>query len=510
VTLKAKRAIAWMSLLASGPFAACVSSQNGASGSGDAGAIEPTDSGGYPGSPGTPGHDAATDTGATEEGDGGVPTHLDAGTDAPPLPSGSLDPGFNGTGSTTGAPFALPDGGAGAFTNVTALAADSQGRLVVVGGASTPWEEIGAWRFLASGAPDTTFGTNGELAFVDLGDNDYARSACIDGSGNVLVGGSTLSGSSGFGVLWRFTSAGALDTAFGTNGSIDPPGDGAGNVFAIACTAAGTLLAGSADPYGATVWRYTTAGALDTAGFASPNGFVQDETIYGAYTGAKAIAIDGTGRIVVAGSVDNDIGTANFGTGVWRFSSTGVLDTTLGGAGLVVPEQQFDAGGVDAGGFTWSNAVGVAVDSSNDIVVADAAGVARLTPTGALDTTFAGGLGRVELPVPAAAASSGSSVQVYGVAVDGQGRILVVGTAYAAGSAASFMTVWRLTSAGALDPTFGTGGSFATRGTAGGSTSQEGDMGAAIVVDSSNRPLVAGSSALAAGGNVPVVWRLTP
>ena len=69
------------------------------------------------------------------------------------------------------------------------------------------------------------------------------------------------------------------------------------------------------------------------------------------------------------------------------------------------------------------------------------------------------------------------------------------------------MAVWRLTSAGALDTTFGTGGSFATRDPV---ESTIGVLGTAILVDSSNRPYVGGASALPSGGYLPIVWRLTP
>jgi uncharacterized delta-60 repeat protein len=504
--VRTRYAIALLSLAAAGPFAACTSSENASPGSEDGGPLGSNDSGGASSSSGSSGGSSSgssssgsSSSGSTSGSSSGI---ADAGNDAPSLPSGSLDPGFDGTGSAIGAPPLLSDGGTVRLTSYVALTADSQGRLLAAGSVTTPYQQVYLWRFLASGEADTSFGTNGQTTYPDLGDNDYPEGLCVDGSGNVLVAGYTLSVGA---ELWRFTSTGAVDTAFGTNGEVEPPDNGAGSAYAVACTAAGTLVAGGADPYGATVWRYTPAGALDTTGFASPNGFVQDDSIYGAYTSAHAMAIDGTGNIVLAGTVENSIGTQDFGAGVWRFSGSGGVDAWSGGSALVVPEQQFDAGGVDAGGFAWSNATGVAIDSSGNVVVSTGAGVGRLTSTGTLDTTFAGGVGRLDMPAPAAA-GAGSAVQVFGVTVDGLGRILVVGTTTPA-SGGTFMTVWRLTSAGALDTTFGTGGSFATRGTAGGT---EGDMGNAILVDSSNRAYVGGASALASGNNVPVVWRLTP
>lgn len=475
--MRTRYAITLFSLAAAGPFAACTSSQNAAPGSEDGGGTS-SSSGSSGGSSSGSTSSGSSSSGSSSSGgsSGSSSGILDAGNDAPSLPSGSLNPGFNGTGSAVGGSALLADGGRVNLFSYVALAADSQGRLLVTGSATTPYDQLYVWRFLASGAADTSFGANGQTTFPDQGENDYPRGLCVDGSGNIVVAGYNVGGGP---ELWRFTSAGAVDTTFGSGtGEVQPPDNGAGTTYAIACTAAGTLVAGSADPYGATVWRYTLAGALDTAGFGVPNGFVQDDTIYGAYTSARALAIDGTGDIVLAGAVSNSIGTVDIGAGVWRISGSGGIDAGFGGSALVVPNEQFDAGGVDAGGFTWSNATGVAIDSSGNIVVSTGTGVGRLTSTGALDTTFAGGVGRFELPLPAAAAA-GSTVQVFGVAIDGVGRIVVVGTTSPT-TGGSFMTVWRLTSAGALDATFGTGGSFATRGAAGGTA---GDMGNAILVE---------------------------
>jgi uncharacterized delta-60 repeat protein len=134
--------------------------------------------------------------------------------------------------------------------------------------------------------------------------------------------------------------------------------------------------------------------------------------------------LDGTGRIVVAGSSTN--GAGDLDMAIWRYDGTGALDTSFGGQGWVT---HHDA----AGGNGDDGAEAVILDSSDRIIVAgwslNATAdmdmvVWRYDPSGTLDPIFGPG----GLIVQGDAAGGNGDDFGYGVALDRAGRILVGGS----------------------------------------------------------------------------------
>jgi uncharacterized delta-60 repeat protein len=120
--------------------------------------------------------------------------------------NGSLDTSF-GTG---GFVVFEPTAGSGAETLVTALALDSQGRIVVAGATSNgTYMSAAAWRLLVTGAPDGTFGTGGQFSMTGTagGQLDMASGLAIDRSDRpVLVGYSVTAGAGTQPMaVWRLT-----------------------------------------------------------------------------------------------------------------------------------------------------------------------------------------------------------------------------------------------------------------------------------------------------------------
>lgn len=111
-------------------------------------------------------------------------------------------------------------------------------------------------------------------------------------------------------------------------------------------------------------------------------------------------------------------------------------------------------------------------------------GIARFTVTGDLDTSF-GSSGTTGV------LTSGEGGPASKILVDSQGRILVLYQQRANGAVPLNIRITRLDSSGALDATFGTGGTVTTLvaggGTAGG---DQGKYGADMVFDSAERILV--------------------
>src|SRR5689334_12118205 len=94
------------------------------------------------------------------------------------IPAGAPDPSFG----TTAPGWTIADAGTANGDTPTAMAVDSQGRIIVVGvsgsSVSGNTSDIFVTRFLGSGALDPTFGINGKRV-IDLAAADWARDVAV-------------------------------------------------------------------------------------------------------------------------------------------------------------------------------------------------------------------------------------------------------------------------------------------------------------------------------------------
>jgi uncharacterized delta-60 repeat protein len=154
---------------------------------------------------------------------------------------------------------------------------------------------------------------------------------------------------------------------------------------------------------------------------------------------------DRAGRVVVAGFTPGAGGSDFL---VERVNTDGTLDTTFGTGGKTT----IDFAGAD------DKAASVSLDPAGNILVAgvstpgggdDQAAIVRLTPAGVIDGMFGTG-GKITVSV------AGTDVVGKTAFADATGGIVVAATVSSAGSSA--FAVARLTTTGAFDGTFGTGG----------------------------------------------------
>ena len=139
--------------------------------------------------------------------------------------------------------------------------------------------------------------------------NDQGNAITVDGNGNIIVAGSSVESSSGksYMAVWRLTSVGIIDTSFNSTGHYFVTGtDGGTSDAANAVTIDGSgniVVAGSSVDSGGksymAVWRLTNAGILDTT-FNKTGYFTYTGTAGGSSDAANAVTIDGSGNIVVA------------------------------------------------------------------------------------------------------------------------------------------------------------------------------------------------------------------
>ena len=195
-------------------------------------------------------------------------------------------------------------------------------------------------------------------------------------------------------------------------------------------------------PYTLGAYFYSDAGVY-TVG-ANPATYLNFSRVAGA-------TIDSQGRIIVVGSTGTG-GAVDFR--VVRLLSTGLPDNSFSGDGMV--DIAFNLGGNNS-----DAANAVAVDDQDRIVVVGEVeraatgdfdfGTARLTTTGALDTSFNGSGKRV---THFDLAASMRFDNARAVAIDSAGRISIAGGAYDAARSVTRIALARLTDAGLADTSF--------------------------------------------------------
>ncbi len=366
---------------------------------------------------------------------------------------GTLDTSFAGTGYVVKTATA---GAINVFRNDLAFAMSARGGEIVTMGRSNDVNmlpNMAAWRYTTAGAVDTSFNSTGYVTKVGTsgGTDDQAFGGTTDSSGNLTLTGISRNGGNQYMAVWRYLNTGAVDTSFASpNGYALRLGDaGAGSTdqgYGVVLDGSGrTLVTGYSGTSSAymMIWRFKTDGTLDTTGFGGGSGFTKITGSTGSGTGdaGRALILDGSGNIVVVGqSVTAALATH---MAVWRYTSAGVLDTTFGTGGV------FHMTSTVVGGTGQDIANAVAIDGSGRIVVAGTSrdssfrtnlAVWRLTSSGALDTTFGSPNGFVTKIGTAGA--SGDLDQGNAVAIDSQGRIIVAGVSQDSTSK-RYLAIWR-------------------------------------------------------------------
>ena len=375
---------------------------------------------------------------------------------------GDLDGSFDGDGKV------LTDFSGGSVSKATGVAVQSDGRIVVVGYTAGPFasnQDFAIVRFNTNGNLDGGFGSGGQVLTDFSGDSvSKATGVAIQSNGKIVVVGYTagpFASNQDFAIA-RFNTNGSLDGGFGSGGQVLT--DFSGGSVSLATGAAIqpdgkiVVVGYTAGPFASdqdfAIARFNTNGSLD-GGFGS-GGKVLTDFSGGSVSKATGVAIQSDGKIVVVGytvapfASDQDFAIA-------RFNTNGSLDGGFGSGGKVL---------TDFSGGSVSKATGVAIQSDGKIVVVGyTAGpfasnqdfaIARFNTNGSLDGGFGSG-GQVLTDF-----SGGSISRATGVAIQSDGKIVVVG--YTAGPFASNQdfAIARFNTNGSLDGGFGSGGQVLT------------------------------------------------
>jgi uncharacterized delta-60 repeat protein len=395
---------------------------------------------------------------------------------------GSLDPTCAGNGKV------LTDFPRDTSERARGLALDSQGRAVTVGFRVHDGQVRGALaRYLPDGRLDPSFGRGG-MVRTNLSSEEEGWSAvAIDALDRIVAAGWAKQGGGSRFVVARYAADGKLDATFSGNGleATAFPRMLWARALAIAIDASGRILvaggAGHARGTQFALARYKEDGSLDPS--FDGDGRVTTDFTGSGWGAAHAVALDAGGRIVLGGWVH--VRGVGYQFALARYKQDGSLDDTFDDDGRVT---------TDFPDASREQPFGMAIDGAGRIVLAGRAHVkgvgyeialARYKEDGDLDSTFDGD-GRVTTDF----ARSGSEL-AFAVAIDPGDRIVVAGRAHVRG-AGYRLALARYKEDGSLDPTFD-GDGMVTTDFAG----SRSELAQSAAIDATGKVVVAGSANVA-------------
>ena len=220
------------------------------------------------------------------------------------------------------------------------IAVDVSGRITLTGYTNNGNDvDVLLIRLNSNGVLDPFFGTDGIVLFDNAGREDYGRSIQVQGDGSILVTARSTGGGTSMAMILRYDGTGALDTSFGTEGVVayqGPKGNDGFRDLAVQSDEKIVVTGYTNTDAGFQILtaRYNASGSPDIA--FGTDGIVRYDGGYG-NAGARGILIQEDGKLVVSGSNanGNDLDVI-----VLRYAADGSLDPEFGSAGVVV----YDAG----------------------------------------------------------------------------------------------------------------------------------------------------------------------
>lgn len=352
-----------------------------------------------------------------------------------------------------------------------ALALQPDGKIVVAGYATFANKDIEVARYRPGGALDPDFGSGG-LVGTAIGSGDEAANAVvIQPDGKIVVAGYADNGTNLDIAVARYLPNGSPDPTFGIGGVATlaiTASDEVANAVAIQgdgkIVVAGYAFNGLNDDMA--VVRYTRRGALDTT-FDGDGIQTTTAQLNANFDRANDVAIQPDGRIVLAGFTTY----ANDDTTLVRLTKTGAFDDSFGVGGIKTinagRDDRANAIRILPSGKIMTAGVNHQSDPDDPPTILETAYLLRLRADGTPDPGF--GVDGIWQHDPRFGSGGASDL---GLQPDG--KILIAHSSFGP-------TVERVNAGGTLDPTFGPAGSFFVS-----------HLGSALAVQRDGRALVTG------------------
>ena len=357
----------------------------------------------------------------------------------------------------------------GKFETIRDVGVQAGSRIVAAGlswhtplNASSPKGRAAIVRYRSNGHLDRSFGRRGARTLSLKGKLAAFEATAVQPDGNIIaVGYGRAQKKSRGGVTQliaaRYTSRGQLDRSFGDQGFLatdlaelaPPMSSGAAASDVVVQPDGRIVVAGRSFSEGGVGFlvRLEPDGSVDRT-------FSGDGVVAGPASDYNSLAIDGSGRLVAAGTAPPASGQEGFDIAVARFLPDGSSDPTLDGDGfarIVLATEDVDEVAQELALATDGSTVlaGVACGSRTDPGCATF--ISRVAADGSLDAAFGVG-GVTYLPVATRDGAAGLVLQPDGPI------LLAVSERLPSKKTQADFSVRRYTTEGITDTTFGTNG----------------------------------------------------
>jgi len=333
-------------------------------------------------------------------------------------------------------------------------AVDSIGNLYIADWHNQRIREVTPAGVISTVAGNGTAGYGGDGGAATSAELDYPTSVVLDGSGNLYIS------DTGNNRIRKVTAAGVISTYAG-NGTAGYFGDGGAATSAEISNARGVALDNSGNLYIADlnnmrVRKVTPSGVISTVAGNGTQGYSGDG---GAATSAElnqpiGVALDTSGGLYIADSFNNRIR---------KVTAAGVISTVAGNGTF-----GYSGDGGPATSAELADSSGVAVDSSGTIYIADwqTERVRKVTPAGIISTAAGNGAGGTggfgAYSGDGGAATSAELSEPVGVTVDSSGNLYIADLANNRIRKVTYQTAFVTSTTVAASPNPSTGGQAVT------------------------------------------------
>jgi uncharacterized delta-60 repeat protein len=237
---------------------------------------------------------------------------------------GSIDATFGNSGLATVACSTVGNPNCEAYN----ILIESDGKILVSGvtGNATPNDAFFVLRLNTDGSIDTTYGTAGVALVIFTGgiDQNFASAVLDLSTGNLVLAGTSLTGGNWYPAMARLLPTGVLDSSFGTSGQLILSGFASDIVRSFGFDInLNKYYLGTSTGSGGALIRVTSAGVVDSTFGSSGAAAFADSNFMASAKESIAVQFADSGILIGAGSH------------VLRFNPAGSLDASFGSSGTV-------------------------------------------------------------------------------------------------------------------------------------------------------------------------------
>ena len=262
---------------------------------------------------------------------------------------------------------------------------DSSGNIFAIG--TNEYNTVFVRKYTSAGAVDTTYGVDGSFSYVESGMSLETADAMIDDSDNLFVAVKNWGALDTIKII-KVKPDATLDSSFGTNGVAEAVVTNVIDLYAMSSDSQGNtfivgILSNDDSNIAPFITKFSATGSLDT-NFGTDGIYAMPVTVNSYVSDIVVTSNDYLALVGHTGNVDNDLEMK-----VWQVTASGTLDTDFGNNGVATYNDSTYSAvtlgksiTVDSEGSIIAAGEGVVSASQRDVIIM------KLASDGSFDSEF--------------------------------------------------------------------------------------------------------------------------